>query len=126
MLAADIKRFLERPSADPAKIVPAAPAPPGAPIGDPGQDWLARPGWCSWDDADPGRVAVLPATAIASGRPVRGATGTVLVPVGQILRALRGAYSRPIAGPISSSRTVSSATHATLMIAPGSNMSNMR
>ena len=41
-------------AATPSKIVPAAPAPPGAPIGDPGQDWLARPGWCSWDDADPG------------------------------------------------------------------------
>ncbi len=43
LLAADIKRFLERPSADPAKIIPAAPAPPGAPIGDLGQDWLALP-----------------------------------------------------------------------------------
>ena len=31
-LAADIKRFLERPSADPSKIVPASPAPPGAPM----------------------------------------------------------------------------------------------
>jgi hypothetical protein len=51
LLAADIKRFLERPSADPAKIVPAAPAPPGAPIGDSGQDWLARPAWCEYDDA---------------------------------------------------------------------------
>jgi hypothetical protein len=50
LLAADIKRFLERPSGDPSKIVPAAPAPPGAPIGDPGQDWLARPAWCDWDD----------------------------------------------------------------------------
>ena len=55
LLAADIKRFLERPSGDPAKIVPAAPAPPGAPIGDPGQDWLARPSWCDYDDADPGK-----------------------------------------------------------------------
>ena len=43
LLAADIKRFLERPSADPAKIVPAAPAPPGAPIGDIGQEWLLLP-----------------------------------------------------------------------------------
>ncbi len=51
LLAADIKRFLERPSADPSKIVPAAAAPPGAPIGDPGQDWLARPAWCDLDDA---------------------------------------------------------------------------
>ena len=43
LLAADIKRFLERPSADLAKIVPAAPAPPGAPIGDMGQEWLLLP-----------------------------------------------------------------------------------
>ena len=42
LIAADIKRFLERP-ADAAKVLPAAPAPPGAPIGDLGQDWLARP-----------------------------------------------------------------------------------
>ncbi len=42
LIAADIKRFLERP-ADAAKMLPAAPAPPGAPIGDLGQDWLARP-----------------------------------------------------------------------------------
>ncbi len=41
LLAADIKRFLERP-ADPSQPMPAAPAPPGAPIGgDPGMDWLA-------------------------------------------------------------------------------------
>ncbi len=43
LLAADIKRFLERPSADPVKIVPAAPAPPGAPIGDMPQEWLLLP-----------------------------------------------------------------------------------
>ena len=42
LLAADIKRFLERP-AETAKMLPAAPAPPGAPIGDTGQDWLSRP-----------------------------------------------------------------------------------
>ncbi|MEP7117372.1 MAG: zinc-dependent metalloprotease [Acidobacteriota bacterium] len=54
LLAADIKRFLERPSADPAKIMPAAPAPPGAPIGDTGQDWLAAPARCMWDDENPG------------------------------------------------------------------------
>jgi len=46
LLAADIKRFLER-SAEPVKEQPAADAPPGAPIGDGGMDWLARPplGW---------------------------------------------------------------------------------
>ncbi len=54
LLAADIKRFLERPSADPAKIVPASPAPPGAPIGDLGQNWLLSPPKCSWDDSNPG------------------------------------------------------------------------
>jgi hypothetical protein len=49
-LAADIKRFLERPLAP--ITMPALPdAPPGAPIGgDPGMDWLARPGWCAWKD----------------------------------------------------------------------------
>jgi hypothetical protein len=42
LLAADIKRFLERP-ADTQKVLPAAPAPPGAPIGEAPRDWLARP-----------------------------------------------------------------------------------
>jgi hypothetical protein len=43
LLAADIKRFLERPTADLQKVIPASPAPPGAPIGDEPQEWLARP-----------------------------------------------------------------------------------
>ena len=43
LLAADIKRFLERPL-DPMKPQPAPDAPPGAPIGgEGGMDWLARP-----------------------------------------------------------------------------------
>jgi hypothetical protein len=43
LLAADIKRFLERP-AEPRKPGPSPVAPPGAPIGDSeGLDWLARP-----------------------------------------------------------------------------------
>jgi Met-zincin/Domain of unknown function (DUF5117) len=42
LLAADIKRFLERP-AEPIKSQPPPDAPPGAPIGDGGMDWLARP-----------------------------------------------------------------------------------
>jgi hypothetical protein len=42
LLAADIKRFLERP-ADAMKPMPAPEPPPGAPIGDSGMDWLARP-----------------------------------------------------------------------------------
>jgi hypothetical protein len=52
LLAADIKRFLERP-ADPMKPIPAPDAPPGAPIGDPGMDWLAQPPPCSWSGAHP-------------------------------------------------------------------------
>jgi hypothetical protein len=46
LLAADIKRFLDRP-AEPIKPQATADAPPGAPIGDEGMDWLARPkmGW---------------------------------------------------------------------------------
>ncbi|MEZ5289581.1 MAG: zinc-dependent metalloprotease [Vicinamibacterales bacterium] len=53
LLAADIKRFLERPSGDPAKIINPSPAPPGAPIGDIGQNWLFSPMRCQWDDANP-------------------------------------------------------------------------
>jgi hypothetical protein len=52
LLAADIKRFLERP-ADPVKPLPAPDAPPGAPIGDPGMDWLAPAPLCSWSGAHP-------------------------------------------------------------------------
>ena len=41
LLAADIKRFLERP-AEVMRVIPAADAPPGAPIGgDTGMDWLS-------------------------------------------------------------------------------------
>ena len=54
LLAADIKRFLERPQ-EAVGIVPAAPAPPGAPIGDTGEDWLGAPGWCAWDGQAPWR-----------------------------------------------------------------------
>jgi hypothetical protein len=44
LLAADIKRFLERPG-DPSRPIPlpAPDAPPGAPIGDAPLDWLAPP-----------------------------------------------------------------------------------
>ncbi len=49
LIAASIKRFLERP-AEVARLLPAANAPPGAPIGDFGQNWLASPAWCVWDD----------------------------------------------------------------------------
>jgi hypothetical protein len=50
LLAADIKRFLERP-AETARMLPAPNAPPGAPIGgDLPQNWLAPPVWCEWDE----------------------------------------------------------------------------
>ncbi|MDQ2667311.1 MAG: zinc-dependent metalloprotease [Gemmatimonadota bacterium] len=42
LLVADIKRYLEHPSEVPS-VLAAAPAPPGAPIGDIGEDWLAIP-----------------------------------------------------------------------------------
>jgi hypothetical protein len=44
LLAADIKRFLERP-ADPMRAMPAPSAPPGAPIGESPMDWLAPAPW---------------------------------------------------------------------------------
>ena len=50
LLAADIKRFLERP-AETARMLPVAGAPPGAPIGgDIPQNWLAQPAWCVWEE----------------------------------------------------------------------------
>jgi len=53
LLAADIKRFLERP-ADPAQPMPAPGAPPGAPIGgDSGMDWLAPVAGCNWSAQHP-------------------------------------------------------------------------
>ena len=49
LLASDIKRFLERPFA-PATRADIPTAPPGAPIGDPGMDWLGRLGpYCGWE-----------------------------------------------------------------------------
>jgi hypothetical protein len=47
LMANDIKRFLERP-ADSVKAPVTYDAPPGAPIGDPGMEWLAPVGWCDW------------------------------------------------------------------------------
>jgi hypothetical protein len=44
LLAADIKRFLDRP-ADPWRIIPAPDAPPGAPIGEMPLDWLNPAPW---------------------------------------------------------------------------------
>jgi hypothetical protein len=49
LLAADIKRFLDRPLAPATRLDIPGP-PPGAPIGDPGMDWLARLApYCEWD-----------------------------------------------------------------------------
>jgi hypothetical protein len=63
LLAADIKRFLDRPLDLARPFQHAAPdAPPGAPIGDPGQDWLAPPpdwggsrswNWEYWEEFPP-------------------------------------------------------------------------
>jgi len=56
LMAADIKRFLERPLDPNHQIpLPAPEAPPGAPIGDAGQDWLGVPSWCGWDASQPDR-----------------------------------------------------------------------
>jgi hypothetical protein len=44
LLAADIKRFLERP-AETSRVLPAPDAPPGAPIGEGPMDWLAPAPW---------------------------------------------------------------------------------
>ncbi|MBP8274080.1 MAG: zinc-dependent metalloprotease, partial [Acidobacteria bacterium] len=54
LLAADIKRFLER-GYEMAQLTgaAAAPAPPGAPIGDLGQSWLSAPAHCAFDDNAP-------------------------------------------------------------------------
>jgi hypothetical protein len=55
LLAADIRRFLERP-AEMIRPVPAPDAPPGAPIGgEPGMDWLRPVPMCTWSDAYPDR-----------------------------------------------------------------------
>jgi hypothetical protein len=52
LLAADIKRFLDRPLNLARPFQHATPdAPPGAPIGDMPQDWLARP--AGWDWREP-------------------------------------------------------------------------
>jgi hypothetical protein len=49
LLAADIKRFLDRP-AEMMKPMPAPEAPPGAPIGESPMDWLARPPYLTSTD----------------------------------------------------------------------------
>jgi hypothetical protein len=49
LMDADIKRFLERPAA-PITSPATFDAPPGAPIGDTGMEWLTAPSWCAWKD----------------------------------------------------------------------------
>ena len=51
LLATDINRFLTRPANPVATRFPSPTAPPGAPIGDPGMDWLRflEPD-CTWID----------------------------------------------------------------------------
>jgi hypothetical protein len=49
LMAADIKRFLERPAA-PITSPTTFDAPPGAPIGETGMEWLSSPSWCTWKD----------------------------------------------------------------------------
>ena len=48
LIAADVKRFMERPM-ETAKTPVTYDAPPGAPIGDTGMDWLGRPAWCAYE-----------------------------------------------------------------------------
>jgi len=48
LMAADIKRFIERDAAEGQKLIPPSPAPPGAPIGDMGEDWLFAPPQCGF------------------------------------------------------------------------------
>jgi uncharacterized protein DUF4953 len=51
LLAADVKRFLERPATAVAVRMPPSAVPPGAPIGEPAMDWFARiEPMCSWYD----------------------------------------------------------------------------
>jgi len=57
LLAADIKRYLEHPSEVPS-VLTAAPAPPGAPIGDIGENWLDTPRWTSAQEVAPVVVGV--------------------------------------------------------------------
>ena len=52
LIESEVKRFLDRPLA-PAPAIETPDAPPGAPIGDPGQEWLSPADVCRyWADAD--------------------------------------------------------------------------
>jgi hypothetical protein len=55
LLAADIKRFLERP-VEFAAVIEAPAAPPGAPIGDIAEDWLSTPRWRASGDGGAERL----------------------------------------------------------------------
>ena len=52
LLAADIRRFLDRPATAVAVRMPAPTAPPGAPIGEPAMEWLRRVDPCLWDGGE--------------------------------------------------------------------------
>jgi hypothetical protein len=52
LLAADIKRFLDRPS-ETMRLIPAPDSPPGAPIGESPMDWLAPAPLCNWSTLHP-------------------------------------------------------------------------
>ena len=67
LLAADIKRFLERPMVDAVggRIVPPSPAPPGAPIGDKRPALAGASAAVRMGRRHSGDVAALPATAVA-------------------------------------------------------------
>jgi hypothetical protein len=52
LLAADIRRFLERPATAVAVRMPAPAAPPGAPIGEPAMEWLRRAAPCLWEGSE--------------------------------------------------------------------------
>jgi hypothetical protein len=51
LLAADVRRFLDRPTDAATRIVPVPPAPPGAPIGDSPLDYLLGLDGCAWAPA---------------------------------------------------------------------------
>jgi hypothetical protein len=48
LLAADVRRFLERPTDAATRILPVPPTPPGAPIGDSPLDYLLGLDGCAW------------------------------------------------------------------------------
>ena len=62
-----------------SRIIPPLAAPPGAPIGDMGMDFLARP-HCNWDRRQSGAVAALQATVAFQGSTVPGFQSSAFEP----------------------------------------------